>query len=616
MSFVFSCQDDTDIDSNQKENPDFDPQLAIESKVSINVNEIGGTNLFLVSAQDEKSALSKGEFNTVVSKVGEQFLIIKDENDKVRALTLSTPNSNSTSIMNVNATSTATTLIFLSPGILTLDQEEAPTIIQKIQNLNSFLEFELFLKNNLSNNILDEIVKDAKYELLLTNCITEYSNSIKTKSVRPFSEGKNFFRFTVADNTINLQNNGFRFVNIVQRDLDAKNNELNSKTVFTEMEGAVPFSWGSFFTSTSFNPAIENINFSPVNKTVTSEFWIIGPGNFLNNDIVPDNISKIEQPWAETIVYYAIFPLLDCWAGAKTFTNTASPSFKELMAKIKVTKSTVLLSKAKDIPSFNSALINYTISVLGVITSSAFIATSSISAKFAGMVLTLTSGVFGAANFTDFTINMLLIDPYCKFAVQQENETGSVTDIDGNVYKTVKIGDQWWMAENLKTTKYNDGTNIPNVVDNMAWDNLNTPGYCWYNNDIKNKSPYGALYNWYAVNDKRKIAPSGWHVATDAEWEILINFVANTDGSNMEAGSAHWLCPVTDETNFTGFSSVPGGGRYNQGSFKDLGYIAYWWCSTEGGKVGEIRFEYNDDCGVANKNFAQSDGVSVRCVKD
>jgi len=625
VSVVFSCKKDTDNVPNQKENPDFDPQFAIESKVSINANEIGGTNLFLVSAQDEKSVLSKGEFNTVVSKIGEQFLVVKDENDKVRALTLSTPNSNSTNIMNVNATSTATTLIFLSPGILTLDQEGAATIIQKIQNLNSYSEFELFLKNNLSSKSLDEIVKDVKYDQLLSNCITEYANSNKTKSATPISEAKNSFKFTFAGgNSINLQNNGFRFVNIVQRDLDFGNNELILKTVFTEMHGAVPFSWGSFFTKTSFNPTIENINFSPVNKTFTSEFWIIGPGNFLNNDIVPDNISKIEQPWAETIVYYAIFPLLDCWAGAKTFTNTASPLFKELMTTIKASKSTILLTKAKDIPSFNRALIDFTVSALGVIATSAatsaIVATGSIPAKIVGTVLTLTSGVFGAANFTDFTVNMLLIDPYSKFVVQQELEKGTVTDIDGNVYKTVKIGDQWWMAENLRTTKYNDGISIPNVTNVTSWAALTTGAYCWYDNDISYKNPYGALYNWYAVNT-RKLAPIGWHVASDAEWTTLTDYLGGESvagGKLKESGYIHWLSPNIGATNESGFSALPAGRRSNQGSFVDIGSSGKWWSSTESSTSSAVtRNMYNNYGDVLRSDYLyfKGSGFSVRCIK-
>src|SRR5674476_633708 len=112
------------------------------------------------------------------------------------------------------------------------------------------------------------------------------------------------------------------------------------------------------------------------------------------------------------------------------------------------------------------------------------------------------------------------------------DSSNTVTDIEGNVYHTVKIGTQTWMVENLKTTKYKDGTAIPLVTDNKVWINLPTPAYCWYDNDATTyKNTYGALYNWYAVNTG-KLAPTGWHIPTDAEWTTLQNYV----GGELVAG--------------------------------------------------------------------------------
>jgi len=115
------------------------------------------------------------------------------------------------------------------------------------------------------------------------------------------------------------------------------------------------------------------------------------------------------------------------------------------------------------------------------------------------------------------------------------------TDGDGNNYPVVQIGTQLWMAKNLETTNYNDGTNIPNVVDDIEWHNLATPGYCWYNNDIANKNKYGALYNWY-VKDKANFCPIGWHVPLDAEWTTLINFLggATVAGDKLIETGANW----------------------------------------------------------------------------
>ena len=129
--------------------------------------------------------------------------------------------------------------------------------------------------------------------------------------------------------------------------------------------------------------------------------------------------------------------------------------------------------------------------------------------------------------------------------------TGTVTDIDGNTYKTVKIGDQWWIAENLRTTKYNDGTSIPHVTDSSEWNTLTTPGYCYYNNTNNADSirKFGALYNWYTINTK-KLAPAGWHVPSDSEWKVLEEYLIangyNWDGTTDSNKIAKSLAAKTD----------------------------------------------------------------------
>ena len=201
----------------------------------------------------------------------------------------------------------------------------------------------------------------------------------------------------------------------------------------------------------------------------------------------------------------------------------------------------------------------------------------------------------------------------------KENSGTTVTDIDGNVYHTVKIGAQTWMVENLRTTRYNDGTAIPLVTGNTAWGSLTTPGYCWYNNDIANKTPYGALYNWYAVNTG-KLCPTGWHVATDAEWTQLTDYLGgeNVAGGKMkEAGLSHWQSPNTGATNSSGFTALPGGYRSTDGSFYLLAYYAYFWSSSQYDETYawhrylfcyyEYVFSYYD---------LKSLGFSCRCLQD
>jgi len=215
----------------------------------------------------------------------------------------------------------------------------------------------------------------------------------------------------------------------------------------------------------------------------------------------------------------------------------------------------------------------------------------------------------------------------CSKKDDPNNTVNTITDKDGNVYHTVTIGTQTWMVENLKTTQYNDGTDIPLVTDNTAWTSLTTPGYCWYNDSTTYKNTYGALYNWYTVNTG-KLAPAGWHVPTDAEWTTLTDYVTANLGASIDVAKA--LAATTDWTtdsttgdvgcnltlnNSTGFSALPGGDRYVDGTFYGVGSL--WWSSTEEGtnlawlRGVDYKFSY-----VGRYDYSKQDGFSVRCVRD
>ncbi|MCX6247713.1 MAG: fibrobacter succinogenes major paralogous domain-containing protein [Bacteroidetes bacterium] len=190
-----------------------------------------------------------------------------------------------------------------------------------------------------------------------------------------------------------------------------------------------------------------------------------------------------------------------------------------------------------------------------------------------------------------------------------ESQAVTVTDIDGNVYNTVKIGSQLWMAENLKTTRYRNGDPITHVTDNTQWSNLLTGAYCDYN------LIYGRLYNWYAVSDGRHICPAGWHVPTDAEWTQLQAFLGGFDvagGKMKEAGTIHWNGPNTGATNESGFTALPGRMRSWDGSFSSIGIYANLWSSTE--SWGWYVF-YNSTY-FGHGTSKNVEGFSVRCLKD
>ena len=199
-----------------------------------------------------------------------------------------------------------------------------------------------------------------------------------------------------------------------------------------------------------------------------------------------------------------------------------------------------------------------------------------------------------------------------------------VMDGDGNVYKTVVIGKQEWFAENLRTSKYNDGTPIPNVTDNIQWSNLNTGAWAYYNNDAAYNAKYGKLYNWYAIspttNGTKNICPLGWHVPTDAEWTVLTDYLGGTivaGGKMKEVGTTNWNSPNTDATNKSGFTGLPGGYRLYDGYYSGVGSNGTWWSSTENlTNNAWYRLLTNDDGNADRSNGNKEDGLSVRCLRD
>jgi uncharacterized protein (TIGR02145 family) len=195
-----------------------------------------------------------------------------------------------------------------------------------------------------------------------------------------------------------------------------------------------------------------------------------------------------------------------------------------------------------------------------------------------------------------------------------------VIDTDGNKYKTIKIGNQLWMAENLRVAHFKNGTIIPLVTDNTAWNALTTPGYCWYNNDeATNKATYGALYNWYTVNTGN-LCPTGWHVPTDAEWTTLTTYLGGESvagGKLKETGIAHWASPNTGATNETGFTALPGGGRSTNGPCYDVGYSSVWWSSTAYSTTSAWSWAVGYfDTNVYRGDYNKQGGFSVRCLRD
>ncbi len=195
--------------------------------------------------------------------------------------------------------------------------------------------------------------------------------------------------------------------------------------------------------------------------------------------------------------------------------------------------------------------------------------------------------------------------------------------------ESITIGNQIWSAQNLSVDKYQNGDEIPQIKDATQWQNLTTGAWCWYNNDSTSYSQYGKLYNWYAVNDSRGLSPKGWHIPSDAEWNVLIKCIdpisdtsvsgsqSLSAGALKESGTIHWLSPNSGASDSSGFAGLPSGYRNNGGKFYSVGNNGYWWSSSENNVSGAWnRYLNNVDAGFTRDCNLKSNAFSVRLIKD
>ncbi len=215
---------------------------------------------------------------------------------------------------------------------------------------------------------------------------------------------------------------------------------------------------------------------------------------------------------------------------------------------------------------------------------------------------------------------------YCATAAPNpiNTDTTIITDIDGNAYPTVKICNQTWTAKNLNVSHYRNGDIIPQVTDPAQWASLTTGAWCWYNYESATYgATYGKLYNWYAVNDARGLAPEGWHVPRDGEWNSLANCLGGATiagGKMKESGTTHWNIPNTDATNSSSFTGLPAGFRNFDGLFGHFGHIGVWWCSTDNNINASWAWNYSLYAEYSSLMIApdgsKNCGYTIRCIKD
>lgn len=212
------------------------------------------------------------------------------------------------------------------------------------------------------------------------------------------------------------------------------------------------------------------------------------------------------------------------------------------------------------------------------------------------------------------TTSALIVFAFILFFV---NIQAQVTDKNGRTYKTVKIGKQEWMAENLNVNAYRNGDSITQVQDPRKWSNLSTGAWCYYDNKPENGSKQGKLYNWFAVNDSRGLAPAGWHIPSDEEWTQLINFLGGEEaGGATLRNQKNWKMEGKDQNNI-GFEGLPSGSRDIDGTFSGIGNNCEWWSATESNTYNSwFRFLNNYFSNAGKGNYDKLSGFSVRCIKD
>ena len=209
-----------------------------------------------------------------------------------------------------------------------------------------------------------------------------------------------------------------------------------------------------------------------------------------------------------------------------------------------------------------------------------------------------------------------------------KGQTGTVIDIEGNVYKTIEIGTQIWMAENLKTTLLNDSSSILDncshiitVLNDTGYINVLTTGYCWYNNiTYTTENHFGVLYNFYAV-ETEKLCPTGWHIPSEAEWNTLTDYLGGNSiagGKLKESSLRNWDIPNKGATNESGFNALPGGRRYSShNTFSGMREFGYWWTSTSKSVgIATMKYMSYDNTAILDDEFPQTTACSIRCIKN
>jgi len=401
-------------------------QATQQASGQVKTDEIGGTGLKVLSAYQESAPVDEnGSFTTRVSQVGAQLLFLLDSNGALRGLSLSIPPRGRRALLTFDAESTALSLLFLTPGILSIEPDEAQSRIEELKGLSSFSDVVNFLKQELPQKGIPDIVKEEEYNELLSKCIEEWlqKQTSKSRDLVPSPAQVDYFEVSVKDQSnpskvvFELKNKAFRFVNVYRRVLDSEGKEIKVDSIangLNSMSGAKPASWGSIFTLTFAEPTTieDTVNFLQPQIGIC-QYWIRGPGFALGSETLPPSITDSAlDAWGLTIVCYFVLPIVNLCGSQISLTGDISQKAREIWKAITtlidIGSQIDKLINASDVKSQTAALCDIVVTILGFLSKEVLLQT----------VLAYASLAFSSANYIIAAYYLTTCDCVSKIEVR------------------------------------------------------------------------------------------------------------------------------------------------------------------------------------------------------